>query len=267
MNISGGSTGKYFAQFGEDRILDAIFHHRSEGHCVEVGANDGISGSMTYHFELIGWNCLLVEPIPDLARKISEKRKCIVKNFAASSSEGEATFYVADADESLSSLTLSGDQKKRIRDQGSGVREIRVTKRTLDRILKEADVSRIDFITIDVEGHELEVLRGFTVDVFQPRIIIVEDNSNQVDNRILTHLEDRGYVFIRRTGVNDWYARQEDTEIAEPGAVALLRRERSRLRFENRIKRRVAFLEHLLPESLKEWVRRSLRRLSDKVFP
>ena len=66
-------TEKYFAQFGEDRILGEIFQHQREGNCVEVGANDGITDSMTYHFELMGWNCLLVEPVPGLARMISEK--------------------------------------------------------------------------------------------------------------------------------------------------------------------------------------------------
>ncbi|MCW3018515.1 MAG: Methyltransferase FkbM, partial [Solirubrobacterales bacterium] len=57
------------AQFGEDRILAEIFGARADGCCVEVGANDGRTGSASYLFEKRGWQCLLVEPIPALAQE------------------------------------------------------------------------------------------------------------------------------------------------------------------------------------------------------
>ena len=258
---------RFHSQFGEDRILSDIFEGRRSGVCVEVGAHDGITGSTTLHFERLGWDCVLVEPIPELCERIRGARTCKVFDCAASSEPGEAVFFVADGDASLSALSLDREQKKRIARQGSAVREIRVVKKTLDQVLREAGVEKTDFVTIDVEGHELEVLRGFSVEVFRPRVIIVEDNSNQADRRIPDYLADRGYLLVRRTGVNDWYARRTDAALTEPEAVARQLRERSRMRFENRIKRRFAFLERLLPESVKDRLRRGLRRVSGRVLP
>ena len=94
------------AQFAEDRILAEIFGDRAEGHCVEVGANDGVTGSASYLFEKRGWQCLLVEPIPALAEEIRKHRACRVVNCAASSREGEATFFVAESVEAVSGLDL-----------------------------------------------------------------------------------------------------------------------------------------------------------------
>jgi hypothetical protein len=73
------------AQFAEDRILAEIFRDRVDGCCVEVGANDGVTGSASYMFEKKGWQCLLVEPIPALAQEIRKHRACTVVNCAASS--------------------------------------------------------------------------------------------------------------------------------------------------------------------------------------
>jgi FkbM family methyltransferase len=100
------------AQFAEDQILAEIFADRSGGTCVEVGANDGRTGSASYLFEKRGWQCLLVEPIPALAQEIRKWRTCIVVNCAASSREGEATFYVAESVEAVSTLDLTPDHEQ-----------------------------------------------------------------------------------------------------------------------------------------------------------
>ena len=104
--VPRGQEGPH-AQFGEDRILADIFGGREHGYCVEVGAYDGITGSATYLFERKGWDCLLVEPIPELSDKIRRNRRCIVVNCAASRSEGEATLHVADRAEQMSTLDLT----------------------------------------------------------------------------------------------------------------------------------------------------------------
>ena len=60
----------YYSQFGEDRILDRLFRGKRKGFCVEVGANNGVDGSTTLHFEELGWDCILVEPNPTLCREL-----------------------------------------------------------------------------------------------------------------------------------------------------------------------------------------------------
>lgn len=266
MKTSGDNTEIYFAQFGEDRFLDAIFDHRSRGNCVEVGANDGITDSMTYHFELMGWNCLLVEPIPDLARKISEKRNCIVKNYAASSEEGEASFFIAEEALGMSGLELTRKQRQAITRAGGTLKEIMVRKKTLDGILEESNFSEIDFISIDVEGHELEVLKGFSLEKFNPRIVLLEDNSNQTDPTVENHMKSKGYIIFKRTGVNDWYARKNDKELIVPEQVKAFLEERAKAFLENKIALHLSSFLSNVPDWAKSVPKKCIRLVSNTLY-
>jgi FkbM family methyltransferase len=255
------TTRKYFAQFGEDRILDAIFRHRREGNCVEVGANDGITDSMTYHFELMGWRCLLVEPIPDLAKKIMENRNCTVINCAASSTEGTASFFVAEEALGMSGLDLTRDQRKQISRAGGILKEIKVRKKPLDAILEESNFGRIDFISIDVEGHELEVLKGFSLERYPPRILLIEDNSNQTDPSVQDYLKSKGYEIFKRTGVNDWYALENDKE-----QVKAFQEERTKAFLENKMALRFSFLASNIPGWARLVPKMCIRLISSALY-
>jgi FkbM family methyltransferase len=224
------------AQFGEDRILAEIFGERTAGYCVEVGAHDGRNGSASYLFEKKGWQCLLVEPIPTLVEEIRKHRSCTVVNCAASSSEGEATFFVAERIESMSTLDLTPGRLASIKQSGGAVKETAVRTATLDSLLSEAGFPEIQFITIDVEGHELAVLEGFTLAEYKPRIVIIEDNSEHGDPHVARHMSERGYVHFRRTGVNEWYAHESDVELVRPEAVRRFEREEQRQRWVRRRK-------------------------------
>lgn len=207
------------AQFAEDRILAEIFGARSEGTCVEVGANDGRTGSASYLFEQRGWQCLLVEPIPALVEEIRKHRACRVVNCAASSHAGEARFFVAENVEAVSGLDLTPERAEWIRRTGGTIKEITVRTATLDSLLEEARFDELDFVTIDVEGHELSVLEGFDLDRYRPRIVILEDNSVEGNTVVAKHMTDHGYVHFKRTGVNEWYARASDTELIKPEEI------------------------------------------------
>src|SRR5262249_10234814 len=83
-----------------------------------------------------------------------------------------------------------------------------VPLRTLDEILTESHApSPIDFIAIDVEGHEVDVLRGFDFARWRPRLMLVEDLV--VDMRLHRFMRSRGYKWIRRTDINSWYVPAE----------------------------------------------------------
>ena len=84
---------------------------------------------------------------------------------------------------------------------------IDVPVRTLDDILEEAKApTPIDFVSIDVEGHEVEVFSGFDLARWRPRLILVEDHvTSLATHRALTRA---GYRLIRRTGLNGWYVPQ-----------------------------------------------------------
>jgi FkbM family methyltransferase len=228
------------AQFGEDRILERIFGNQDHGYCVEVGAYDGLTGSATFLFERKGWQCLLVEPVPELADQIRRNRRCLVANCAASAEEGEAVFYVADRVQQMSTLELTSAQEEWIVSLGGAPRAIKIPTRTLDSLLDEAGFARVDFITIDVEGHEMDVLRGFTLELHRPRVVILEENVVTSNSDIERHMAEHRYLNFKRTGVNDWYAHESDAELVRPDAVRQFQLEKSVRRSVDRVKERIA---------------------------
>jgi FkbM family methyltransferase len=258
-------------QFEEDRLLQGIFGDRVVGYCAEVGAYDGRTGSATYLFEQRGWHCLLVEPIPRLVEEIRKHRTGKVVNCAASDREGTARFLIAEHVEQMSTLERAPDHLAWIEQVGGAVRETTVRTATLDSLLDEAAFPELQFVTIDVEGHELAVLEGFTLERYRPRIVIVEDNSesgdpraSRGDPRVARHMAEHGYVPFRRTGVNEWYAHESDAELVRLDGVRRYRRAKVLRRWQRQGK----FLVNRIATRVGAWlpapVRRRVRRPFDR---
>ena len=197
-------VGRFYAQCGEDRALAHIFAQTGKGTCLEVGANDGVSLSNTYYFEQLGWRCILVEPNSDCCHEIRQSRHATVFECAASEKEGHAVLHVGSgSDDVYSSLDAGQLTENRER-----YRPVVVPTRTLDAILEEAGVASLDFVTIDVEGHESQTLKGFTLDRWKPHLVLLEDSTDMVDAEVEHHMQQAGYFRFWRSGGNDWYARR-----------------------------------------------------------
>ncbi|UUZ71762.1 FkbM family methyltransferase [Polaromonas sp. P1(28)-8] len=200
----------YYSQFGEDKILSEIFSQVDKGLCIEVGANDGVNDSTSMFFEKLGWSCILIEPNPVLCQSIRNSRKAKLVELAASDREGEAILHVASGAERAHGVsTISSEQEalEKIRSYGFTYEDVKVKTQTLDKMLDDLKIDGvIHFISIDVEGHEVAVLNGFSIEKWRPTIIILEDNSNFEDIRVCNYLKKFGYIRFMRTGVNDWYA-------------------------------------------------------------
>lgn len=206
------------AQFGEDRLLAAHFAGRRDGFYVEVGAYDGVEGSATAYFDEIGWRGILVEAVPELAERCRAARpRAQTFNCAAVApgAPAEVVFEVVEGApgvSSLSSLAVRRDELRAVEHIADRVRIRRVTvpAKTLDQILQEGDAPDIDFITIDANGHERDVLRGFALDRWRPGVVIVERLGHLPDGTIMRHMHAHGYALRRKTGVNDWFVRRSD---------------------------------------------------------
>lgn len=229
------NTSKYFAQFGEDRILNQMLN-KAKGNCVEVGGFDGITGSNTYFFERIGWRCIVVEPMPDFCRKIRSVRQCEVVEVAASDRSGEVEFFVAAGVETLSTIERDDKHFARIKSLSSEeIKKITVKTARLNDILLERGMTDIDFLTIDVEGHEMSVLSGMSFLEISPRIIIIEDNSNGESSEVKDFMRAASYTRFLRTGCNDWYAKQGDElvtvwRVIRTESTIFLRKTRTRIK-------------------------------------
>jgi FkbM family methyltransferase len=230
----------YYSQFGEDKILSEMFNGKSHGVCIEIGANDGVNDSTSLYFEKIGWQCVLVEPNPVLCQMIRKTRNAPVFECAVSDKRGTATLLVAEGAErahGVSTIRAEEQAQDTIKSYGFTYRPVQVHTRTLDEILTESKLtSRIDFVSIDVEGHEFEVLRGFSIERWNPVVILVEDNSNFEDTAVSHYLKQFGYIRFIRTGVNDWYAHRTNKELVNWSSrsrynwIALKARAKSRLK-------------------------------------
>jgi FkbM family methyltransferase len=198
----------FMSQTGEDRLLAERFASRQSGYFVEVGAFNGVDHSNSYYFEQIGWHGVLVEANPKLAAQCREARpnsqvfECAV---VAPGSPATVMFEVAEGDLALSSLAITRDMMRRV--PGRKLTRIEVTTRTLDSILQDSKLPSIDFMTIDVEGHELQALQGLSLGKWQPDVLILERNMHFPDPKIMRIMHGHGYILERTTGVNDWFIR------------------------------------------------------------
>ncbi|MCW1382687.1 FkbM family methyltransferase [Novosphingobium sp. KCTC 2891] len=215
------SAFNHYAQYGEDRILRRIFGPQYRGTCVEVGAFDGRSGSNTLAFEEVGWTTVLVEPNPALAARIRAERPAAqLYECAVGARAGEVVLAIPVGSETLASVSDNPEQISRMNGARGGVRNVTVPQRTIDDVLSAAGVSKIDFMTIDVEGYEMDALRGFDIARWKPRIVILEDNSSGTSVEIPTWMKQHGYLRFRSSGCNDWYCRHDDPLVTRSSIMA-----------------------------------------------
>lgn len=196
----------------EKREIRKYFGLKKQGVCVEVGSNEPVGVcSQSWHFESqLGWTCLLVEPNPELARKALQLRpKAIVCNVACvgdvSIETMELHIPLSEQGEEVSghaSLEKNADEHNY-----KCYASINVKTKTLNAILKESNIENIDFLSIDVEGAEFEVLKGINFKVFKPQLILLEDKHLYlVKHRFLRK---NGYKLVRRLNRNCWYIPNE----------------------------------------------------------
>ena len=187
-----------------DRKLGKYLPYR-DGFFIEVGANDGFAQSNTYYFERMrGWTGILVEPIPELYKKcVKERTNSIVFNCALvpENYDGESVTMLYS---NLMSL-VRGAQKSdamdfehvrcgaEIQRDVENTYEITVPARTLTSILDEVGVQEIDLFSLDVEGYELNMLRGLDLDRYRPKYMLIEARFR---DEIEQYLSVRGYEAI-----------------------------------------------------------------------
>lgn len=188
----------------EPELVWGFFGRRKAGFFVEVGANDPVVRSQTWLLEQNGWRGILVEPLSCLHERLCAQRPHSRVVRAACSAPGHpptADFYEAEH-HAQSGLKPDAMQRTQY------VRKEVVPVFTLDEILDQAGNPQLDFVSIDVEGLQLEVMSGFDLARHRPALLLIEDSF--LDWR--THLYMRGqhYRLARRSGgLNSWYVPRE----------------------------------------------------------
>jgi len=181
-----------------------FFQRRTQGVFVEVGANDPQVNSQTWLLEQKGWAGVLIEPQPKYFKKLQSVRhrsRIFAVACASPDHERETMLYLAQND---GQCGLTPTQF-----EASYVGKVRVPVLTLNEVLATANVTRVDFVSIDVEGYQLEVLRGFNLAAYRPALLLVEDRFRNLQTHL--YLCHHGYRLIRRSGgLNSWYIPREN---------------------------------------------------------
>lgn len=184
------------------------------GYAVEVGAADGLELSNTVDLEDQGWTVLCIEPNPIYWPALCRNRKlcmpyaCSSRNaefveftsLGALRSDGEMTYTAGsglDVDIARVSKHSGGDYTKAEREV------FHIPQRTLDWCLSVAAFPRVDVVSIDTEGHDLEVLKGFDIVRWAPQFVCIENWD--ADDAFELWFTDRGYKKQGRDGVNEYY--------------------------------------------------------------
>ena len=150
----------HYSQHNQDHIVYFnFFNNKKDGVFCDVGGNHPLKINNTRYFEELGWTGYAFEPLPHMQALWQQHRKAKFFPYAASDSEGEVTFTVVK-DVSGWEDMLSYVKETSSVNYDYKTNDITVKTRPLKEVFKDENVTDIDFMSIDVEGHELEVING-----------------------------------------------------------------------------------------------------------
>lgn len=186
----------FYSQCGEDKIVyEKYFKGKKNGIFLELGAMDGIIYSNTKFFEdTLGWSGVLIEPHSEMFKTLQHNRsrsKCYQS--AVSSDIGVVNMNINPHHPAVSSVDYTTDEHfKNVWHKNSY--KISVQANKLSNILKHANVSCIDFFSLDVEGHEYDVLLSmdWTIPV---HVILVETLDISDNDKVRQLLREKGFIF------------------------------------------------------------------------
>ena len=156
-----------------DLLLEHIFKNQSHGFYIDVGCQHPVMNNNTYLFYKKGWNGINI----DLDKKNIDlfnfyRKRDLNLNFAISSQEGERDLFFYHDKSAINTVEKSVANYQRAQ-----VKEIKKVKtKTLNSIIENSKFNNltIDFVSIDVEGHELDVIKGFDLKKYKPKVVIIE---------------------------------------------------------------------------------------------
>lgn len=205
-------AGRSQAQLYQDCYVAWKLRDKRDGYFVEFGATDGVALSNTFFLEReLGWTGILAEPFPRWHAALAANRaaaridyRCVWR------ASGEQLEFLAldDAPELATLKTFAAEDHHAAQRARRGRSIVVATVSLTDLLVQHGAPRSIDYLSVDVEGAELEVLRGLDFERYEPRILTVEHNFHEQRRRdIHTLLGSHGFVreFEAFSGFDDWY--------------------------------------------------------------
>ena len=216
--ISLKHTQDTYAQFGQDRVvIDTLFNGMQRGTFIDIGAYDGETFSNSALLErAYGWRGVCIEPQPEAFAKLKAVRDCVCVNAAAGVVTGGTLQFEAitghGAMLSGAKVTRPDLHEARIAKEqeqhGFERSVIEVAVVSAADLLREHDMTTVDFASVDVEGAELAALIGLLQPGITVRSLAVENNYGEPEVPAL--LRQHGYVRLTTAGEDDiWRLKSE----------------------------------------------------------
>jgi FkbM family methyltransferase len=158
---------EYYARHAQDKVVAELLKYKRKGVFIDLGATDGITSNNTFLFEhLYDWTGICVEPNNDYFDKLKVNRKCKCLNICVGSTlqEGIVTFKEDKGNAELSKISTT---------EGNSYKPCI----SLNKVLDSLRIFDIDFLSIDTEGNELEIIRDFNFLKFSVKCICFEHNE------------------------------------------------------------------------------------------
>ena len=197
---------KYFSQAGQDKIIKEIFFkNKKNGFFVEIGAFDGIQGSNCYHFEkFLNWDGIALEPSRIQFEKLKKNRKCKILNEAVSHEIKEVEFIeVIEGLTQMSGINDNFYQRNMniiSNNERSKTQSINLKTITFEQAVpKNTD---IDYLSIDIEGGEMDLLNSINFHDNDIKVISVENNIPAEQN-FKDFFNSKNFVYFDRVGQDE----------------------------------------------------------------
>ncbi|HDY81812.1 MAG TPA: FkbM family methyltransferase [Halieaceae bacterium] len=200
-----------YSQLGEEKIIRSFFNDMRGGFYVDIGAAWGNKDSTSLYLDKeLDWRGIGVDALAFYQKSWGESRPhSTFLNYAVTERSGDVIDFYQAVIPTLSSMYPEMLEKWKLPVERSKHR--RVETITLDDLLEQQAISHIDFLSIDTEGSEPGVLKGFTIERYRPLLVCIEANANEENNRLyLRYFGSVGYTRMNECDELDpvnWYFR------------------------------------------------------------
>ena len=204
-----GTGKKLYSQHDEELVIRDFFQDRRNGTFLDVGCAWPIKASNTFYLEQrLGWRGIAVDALPDYEQAWRKRRRrSRFFNYLVTDHAGTI--------ESFFRSELLGVSTIRPPEEFEGRKlkydEIRVPTITLNQLLDENEMKKVDFVSMDIEGAELLALAGFDIERFKPELLCIEakpQNRAALMQYFATHGYERIERYFQRDQVNYYFAQK-----------------------------------------------------------
>ena len=213
--IPGFQNIRFRGQVKQDLYAYIFFNGKREGFFIDIGAHDGRTINNTYLFEQIGWTGICVEPQPDIFDRLKQNRNCDVYNVAiGNETRDDVEFIKATGVDMLSVLNsdMTEDHRKRIERNNGKTEKIKIRMLTFQELMKHyPEKTYIDFISIDVEGSEMNVLKSINFNEYTFGLLTIENNTGckSMENEMIKYMDAQGYEVLHDLGLDLMFVRKQ----------------------------------------------------------